>query len=55
MRLMASVAVCALLVTAVAGAEASVDRGAPAAISDGWSVSPSAQQGLDPMSPGTRP
>jgi CubicO group peptidase (beta-lactamase class C family) len=49
MRLMASVAVCALFVTAVAGAEASVDCGAPAAMSDGWQVSPAAQQGLDPQ------
>jgi len=49
MRLMASVAVCALLVTAIAGAETSVDCSAPAAMSDGWPVSPSAQQGLDPQ------
>jgi CubicO group peptidase (beta-lactamase class C family) len=49
MRLMASVAVCALFVAAIGGAETSVDCGAPAAMSDGWPISPSAQQGLDPQ------
>ena len=49
MRLMASVAVCAVFVTAVASAGTSADCGAPAAMSDGWPVSPPAQQGLDPQ------
>jgi CubicO group peptidase (beta-lactamase class C family) len=49
MRLIASVAVCALSVTPTAGAETSVNCGTPAAMSDGWPVSPAAQQGLDPQ------
>src|SRR6516225_7917676 len=49
MHLTASVAVCALFATAIAAAETSVDCGAPAAMSDGWPISPSAQQGLDPQ------
>ena len=49
MRLMASVAVCAVFVTAFASAGTSADCGAPAAMSDGWPVSPPAQQGLDPQ------
>jgi CubicO group peptidase (beta-lactamase class C family) len=49
MRLIASVAVCALFVTPTAGAETSVNCGTPAAMSDGWLVSPAAQQGLDPQ------
>jgi CubicO group peptidase (beta-lactamase class C family) len=48
-RLIASVAVCALFVTPTAGAETSVNCGTPAAMSDGWPVSPAAQQGLDPQ------
>ena len=46
MRWMASAAVCAVLCAAIAGTSA--DCSAPAAMSDGWPVSPPAQQGLDP-------
>ena len=49
MRWIASAVVCVLLLTAIARAGTSADCGAPAAISDDWPVSPSAQQGLDPQ------
>jgi CubicO group peptidase (beta-lactamase class C family) len=48
MRLIAAAALCVVLVAAVARAGTPVECGAPAAMSDDWTVSPPAQQGLDP-------
>jgi hypothetical protein len=48
MRLIAPTVVCAAVFTTLARAGTPADCGAPAAMSDGWPVSPPAQQGLDP-------
>ena len=48
MRLIAAAALCGVLVAAVARAGTPAECGAPAAMSDDWSVSPPTQQGLDP-------
>ena len=48
MRLIAAAALCGVLVAAVARARTPAECGAPAAMSDDWSVSPPTQQGLDP-------
>ena len=48
MRLMTLTAVCAMVLAALAKAETPVGCSVPAAMSDGWPVSPPAQQGLDP-------
>ena len=48
MRLVAAAAVYVMLFMAVARAEMLADCGAPAAMLDGWPVSPPAQKGLDP-------
>jgi CubicO group peptidase (beta-lactamase class C family) len=48
MRLIAAAALCVVLVAAVARAGTPAECGTPAAMSDGWPVSPPAQQGLDP-------
>ena len=49
MHLIASALVCAVLFTAIARAGTSANCGIPAAMSDGWPVSPPAAQGLDPQ------
>ena len=49
MRLIASAVVCAVFCAAIASARTSADCSTPAAMADGWPVSPSAQQGLDPQ------
>jgi hypothetical protein len=48
MRLIAVAAVCAAVFMPLARAGTPADCGVPAAMSDGWPVSPTAQQGLDP-------
>ena len=48
MRLIAAASLCLVLVAAVARAGTPTECGAPAAMSDDWTVSPPAQQGLDP-------
>src|ERR1700686_2816303 len=47
-RLSGLAALCVALLTAVASVGISADCGAPASLSDGWPVSPPAQQALDP-------
>ena len=49
MRLIASATICAALCAAIARAGTSADCSIPAAMSDGWPVSPPAAQGLDPQ------
>jgi CubicO group peptidase (beta-lactamase class C family) len=49
MRLISAAALLLVLVAAVARGGTPAECGAPAAMSDGWPVSPPAQQGLDPQ------